>query len=139
MENPQMELEALQALLQTQSVTTSVRVVALLSALALFGCVFEAVRRRKLREELTPIWLTWAAAILVLSLSFDLLIWLTGLIGAWTPSAAVFFFGLGFLTAISLHYGIRLSSLTDQVRMLGQEIALIRASQDATYADPDAE
>lgn len=128
--NETIAAETLRAMLQTQAVTSSVRIVAFVSAMALFVCVFEAVRRRLLREELTPIWLTWAVAILVLSLSFDVLTWLTAAIGAWTPSSTVFFFGLAFLTAISLHYAIRLSSLADQVTTLAQELALMKAERD---------
>jgi drug/metabolite transporter (DMT)-like permease len=119
--------EAIRQVLQQQSVTLTVRVVALLVAAALFLAVSETVRRRKLREDFTPIWVTCAIAILLLALSFDALVWFTNLIGAWTPSSAVFFFGLVFLVAISLSYAVRLSALTDQVKTLAQEIAIANA------------
>jgi hypothetical protein len=119
--------ELIRTALQTHSVTTTVRFVALLAAAALFVSVFEAVRRRKLREEFTPVWLTCAAGILVLALSFDLLIYCTNLIGAWTPSSAVFFFGLVFLVAISLGYAVKLSTLADQVKTLAQDMAIANA------------
>ena len=121
------DLESLQTLLQSYSVSFSVRVIAFVGAAALFATVFEAVRRRRLREDLTPIWLTAAFGILALGVSFDLLVWLTRVIGAWTPSSTVFFFGLLFLTAISLNYAIRLSDLSNQVKTLAQEIAILKA------------
>ena len=125
--NQPITAELIRTLLQTHSVTLTVRVVALVAAAVLFIAVFEAVRRRKLREEFTPIWLTCAGAILVLALSFDLLIYFTNLIGAWTPSSAVFFFGLIFLVAISLGYAIKLSTLVGQVKTLAQEVAIANA------------
>jgi hypothetical protein len=120
--------EAIRQVLQQQSVTMTVRIVALIVAATLFLAVFETVRRRKLREDFTPIWLTCAVAILGLALSFDALVWFTNLIGAWTPGSAVFFFGLVFLVAISLSYAVRLSTLSDQVKTLAQEIAIANAA-----------
>ncbi|RMF23064.1 MAG: DUF2304 domain-containing protein [Deltaproteobacteria bacterium] len=122
------DVTMLKALLQQQSASLPTRVVAVVAAATLFVAVLESVRRRRLREEYTPIWLTAAAAILALAVSFDTLIWLTNLIGAWAPSSTVFFLGLVFLTAISLRYAIRLSALADQVKTLAQEIAILKAS-----------
>ena len=123
------DVESVRVALQAQSVTFTVRVVALLGAFALFITVFEAVRRRKIREDFTPIWLTCATAILLLAASFDALIWFTNLIGAWTPSATVFFFGLAFVVAVSLGYAVRLSTLSSQVKTLAQEIAILKAKR----------
>ena len=110
-----------------EQVATSTRVVALVAATALFAAVLEAVRRRKLLEELTPIWMSCALAILVLAVSFDLLVAITDLIGAWTPSSTVFFLGLAFLMAISLGYAVRISTLSNRVKVLAQELAILRA------------
>jgi hypothetical protein len=119
--------EQLRALLLAESDTTAVRVVALAVALVLFGAVFEAVRRRRLSESFTPIWLTCALAVLVLALNLRLLEAMTRLIGAWTPSSTVFFFALLFLLAISLSYAVALTRLGRQVTRLTQEIAMLRA------------
>jgi len=117
----------LRAMLLAASDTTAVRVVALAVAVALFVVVFDAVRRRRLSESLTPIWLTCALAVLLLAIDLRLLERLTGLIGAWTPSSTVFFFALVFLLAISLSYAIVLTRLGRQVTRLAQEIAMLRA------------
>ena len=114
-----------------EQVATSTRVVALVAAIALFAAVLEAVRRRKLLEEFTPIWMSCALAILVLAFSFDLLVAITDLIGAWTPSSTVFFLGLAFLMAISLGYAVRLSTLSNRVKLLAQELAILRAELSA--------
>jgi hypothetical protein len=131
-----LDAETIKSILQAHSVALSSRVVALVFAALLFGAVLECVRRRKLLEELTPIWMTCAFAILVLAISLDVLIWITDLIGAWAPSSTVFFFGLAFLMAISLGYAIRLSALSSQVKILAQELALMRQASGAR-SDPD--
>jgi len=119
--------EQLRILLLADADTTAVRVVALVVGLVLFVVVFEAVRRRRLSEALTPIWLTCAVAVLVLAANITLLEMLTRLIGAWTPSSTVFFFALLFLLAISLSYAIVLTRLGRQIARLTQEIAILRA------------
>lgn len=126
MDPANLDAETIKSIFQAHSVALSSRVVALIFAALLFGAVLECVRRRKLLEELTPIWMTCALAILALAISFDVLVWITDLIGAWTPSSTVFFFGLSFLMAISLTYAIRLSTLSNQVKILAQELALMR-------------
>ncbi len=133
--DPTIDAAALKAVLQEQAVTGSTRVVALLCALALGGAVLESVRRRRLLEEFTPIWVTCALAVLALAASFDLLLWITNAIGAWTPSSTVFFLVLAFLMAISLSYAMRLSQLSQQVRVLTQELALLR-ERGADRGDP---
>jgi hypothetical protein len=132
--------EQLRALLLAESDTTAVRVVALMVAVVLFFFVFDAVRRRRLSESFTPIWLTCALAVLVLAINLRLLELMTRLIGAWTPSSTVFFFALLFLLAISLSYAIVLTRLGRQVTRLTQEIAMLRARlrDDEEYGE-DAE
>jgi hypothetical protein len=102
------------------------RAIALLGSLALFALVLWLVRRRTLREELTPIWIAVAAGVAALGVWPALLLAITRAIGAWTPSSAIFFLALAFLTAISLHYAVRLSALTLHVKNLSQELALLR-------------
>lgn len=118
--------EQLRALLLADTDTTAVRVVALVVAMVLFFSVFESVRRRRLSESLTPIWLTCALAVLVLAVNLNLLETMTRLIGAWTPSSTVFFFALLFLLAISLSYAVVLTRLGRQVARLAQEIAMLK-------------
>lgn len=122
-----MSEEQLRALLLADTDTTAVRVVALAVATALFAAVFEAVRRRRLSESLTPIWLTCALAVLVLAINLSLLEAMTRLIGAWTPSSTVFFFALLFLLAISLSYAVVLTRLGRQVARLAQEVAMLKS------------
>jgi len=47
-----------------------------------------------------------------------------------SPNVALFVFSLLFLLLIALHYSIKISSLTDQVRKLAQKIAILESEID---------
>ena len=103
------------------------RWLALSISLALVVAVLYLVRRRRLREEYTPIWIAVSAALLVLSLWLEGLRMLTRAIGAWTPSSTMFFLGELFLVAICLNYAVRLSRASLSIKNLAQEVAILRA------------
>jgi hypothetical protein len=126
MEKETITADALRQLLLEQPEAFATRVLALLISIAIFVCVVHLVRTRRLREEYSPIWLGAALAITVLSLWLGALRWLTSMIGAWTPSSTLFFFGEIFLLALCLHYAVRLSQLANQLKILAQELALLR-------------
>ena len=110
------------------------RWLALSISLALVAAVLWLVRRRRLREEYTPIWVAVSGALVFLSLRLDVLRELTRAIGAWTPSSTVFFLGEVFLVAICLNYAVRLSRAGLLIKNLAQEIAILRAQLDKLEA-----
>jgi hypothetical protein len=71
-----------------------------------------------------------SAVIFVLSVSRKLLAVITSLVGATLFTSTLFFFGLMFLIAICLHFSVRISALSNQVRRLSQELALRREEED---------
>jgi hypothetical protein len=83
------------------------------------------VRRRKLREEYSWLWLMTGSVILLLTLWFDLLKWITHLVGAVSPSSTIFLFAFLFLVFISLHFSVVISKLTDRNKELAQRYALL--------------
>jgi uncharacterized protein DUF2304 len=89
--------------------------------------VLNLVRRGRLKEEYTPIWVAVAIGIMVLSAWFDVLRAITYAVGAWTPSSTLFFFGELFLLVLCLNYAVRLSALSVQVKVLAQELSILRA------------
>ena len=110
------------------------RWLALSISLVLVAAVLWLVRRRRLREEYTPIWVAVSGALVFLSLRLDVLLELTRAIGAWTPSSTVFFLGELFLVAICLNYAVRLSRAGLLIKNLAQEIAILRAQVDKLEA-----
>lgn len=128
--NDPAELAHLRELFLTSTDLEATRWLALTISTALVVCVLWLVRRRRLREEYTPIWIAVSAALVVLSLRLEWLRELTRAIGAWTPSSTVFFLGELFLVAICLNYAVRLSRAGMQIKNLAQELAILRARVD---------
>ncbi len=93
-------------------------------AVGLLIFIIETVRRRKLREEYAWLWVLIGIIILVLSLWEESLRVITGFLGIELPINTVFFFGLMFVVFINLHFSVKISQLTNQVKRLTQELAI---------------
>ena len=107
------------------------KIVAVIIAFSIFALIISLLRRRKLREEYSWLWLLTGAVILILSFSYPLLLWLTRLIGAGLPTSTLFFFGLIFVVLICLQFSVRLSGLSNQVKNLTQQQALLEAQMES--------
>ena len=105
------------------------KVLAAVVGLALLIVIIELVRRRKLKEEYSWLWILAGAAVLALGLSNTLLLAVTRFIGAGFPASTVFFFGIFFILALSLQFSVKISSLETKVKNLTQELALLRAEE----------
>jgi len=92
--------------------------------------IVELVRRRKLREEYSWLWLSLSLAMFVLALWPGLLDFVTGLIGAVLTTSTLFFFALVFLVLINIQFSVEISSLRSQVKNLAQQLALLRQSTE---------
>ncbi len=62
------------------------KVFAVFASLFILGLIIHLVKRRKLREEYAWVWLLTGCVILLLVLWYDLLLFLTDLIGAMTAT-----------------------------------------------------
>jgi hypothetical protein len=127
-----------------------IRLIAVAGAVAILIAVIELVRRRKLKEEYSLLWVVTAALLVVLASWSGLLARLTSLIGGTLPSSTLFFFGLAFVLILILHFSVRISVLERRVTALVQEIAMLalssqqpeggegtgRGDNDATGASP---
>jgi hypothetical protein len=90
-------------------ITTETRLVAIVGSLVLLGFVIELVRRRRLKEEYSVLWLLTALTLLLLAAWYPLLEKITRLVGAVAPSSTLFLFGLIFLMLMVLHFSVRIS------------------------------
>ena len=96
----------------------------LISIIILFG-IIELVRRKKLKEEYSLLWLITGFGLFVLAISEKLLEKITVFFGAVLPSNMIFFFGLIFVLLLCLHYSLKISQMTTQIKNLAQKIALL--------------
>ena len=111
----------------TQGLTLHQTAFALTTSLLMFLFILELVRRRRLREEYSWLWLLAAGAMVLLVVWFRLLMIITHLVGAVTPLNTLLLFAVLFLFAIAVHYSVIVSRLTSQVKNLAQELALVSA------------
>jgi len=102
------------------------RIFAIILAVGLIFLIIDLVRRRKLREEYSWLWILTGVVILGLSIWDNLLEFFVRLIGVINPVSGILFFGVLFLFLISLQFSVRISALTNQVKKLTQELAIIK-------------
>lgn len=122
--------------------TGRLQTVAIIGAAVMLVVVFELVRRRKLMERYSLLWLTAAAVLLVLAVFDDLLGEVSSALGIATPSNALFLIAFVFVTLVLLHFSVTISRLTDESKMLAQQLALVeerlrRVTGEAPGDDPD--
>jgi hypothetical protein len=115
---------------------------ALIASVAGLVLVIELVRRRKLREDYSLLWLVTAVVILLLTLSKPVYDQIALLVGVVTyPPALLFAVAILFVLIILLHYATVLTKLSGENKRLAQELALLRqelrAGQTASAASQD--
>ena len=113
------------------------RVVAVVGSLLVLALIVELVRRRRLKEEYSLLWVLTAIGLLVLSIWYELLVAITRLIGGVLPSSTLFFFALVFVLLLLLHFSVRISLLERRMTALVQELGLLSADPDPPRAGPD--
>lgn len=104
------------------------RFLALIISVVLVILIIELVRRRKLREEYSWLWLSLSAMMFVLALWPGLLDLITDLIGAVLSTSTLFFFALIFLILINIQFSVEISSLRNQVKNLAQQLGILESS-----------
>lgn len=102
------------------------KVFALFVSVLVFIFIVNLVRKRRLREEYSVLWLATSVVMFVLILRYQWLVYLTRFIGATTTTTTLFLFALIFLILLSVQFCIKISRLTDQVKNLSQENALMK-------------
>jgi hypothetical protein len=101
-------------------------VLAVFAALAAFVLVLELVRRRRLREDYSLLWLFVAAVMIVVVAWRDLLHGLAALVGIAYPPNLLFLLALMFVFALLLYFSTVITRLTLESKRLAQEVALLR-------------
>jgi hypothetical protein len=95
------------------------------------------IRRWRLREEYSLLWLFLSAALIILTIDQGVMEWAARRLDVTYSPAVLFFLALAFVAVMLFHYSLEISRLSDQNRMLAQEMSLLRARL-ATAASPPA-
>lgn len=106
---------------------------ALFICVVIFVLTIDLVRTRRLREEYSVIWMATSCIMFVLVLRYDWLVALTNLIGAALPTTTLFIGAIVFLMLIAVQFSIKLSKISEQLKNLTQENALLRAELERDH------
>jgi len=108
-------------------VTDLVQLVAIAVSGALLAIVVELVRRRRLSEEYSFIWIVCAVALLALSLWRNLLDLAASALGVHYPPAVLLLVLTAFVVIVSLYFSVVVSRQRQQIERLVEQLALLDA------------
>lgn len=108
-------------------IDTRLRIITVVGALLLLVLVLDLVRRRKLKEEYSVLWVLTALVVFVLAVWYGLLTSVTDLLGLSAPASTIFFFGLVFFLLLLLHFSVRVSTLERRLTALIQDLGVNEA------------
>ena len=111
--------------------------VALIVALALLLFVLELVRRRRLQERYSVLWLATGLTLVVLAAWPALLARIASALGIVSPPNALFVVALGFFLAVMLHFSLVISRLSEHTSRLAQRLALLEERVGTLPRDAD--
>jgi hypothetical protein len=106
-------------------ISLHLRIIAIAGSVALLLFIIELVRRRRLKEEYSVLWVVTAIVLIVLASWGGLLHTITHAIGAVAESSTLYFFGLLFVVFLLLNFSVKVSVLERRLTAVVQEIALL--------------
>lgn len=107
---------------------TRIEVIMIAAPLALLLVVLELVRRRRLREDYSLMWLATFGVLVVLSIfQRSLLEAIARLMGIFYPPIALFVVGFGLLLLVLLQFSTVITRLSRETKQAAQHIALLSA------------
>jgi hypothetical protein len=118
----------------TSNLDTRVRIAAVIATALMLGVVLELVRRRRLVERYALLWMVVALALLVLAIWNDVLGVAADLLGIAVPSNALFLAAFGVAFFLLLHFSVITSRLSEETKILAQEVARLGEELQATRA-----
>lgn len=129
---------ALPLLAAVPKLGSTVRIVAVVATAIALGIVLELVRRRRLVERYALLWMVVAVVLVVLAVWTELLSWLTKLVGVDLPANFLFLaaFGVGFV--LLLHFSVAISRLSEETKILAQEVARLDLELRSTRGEDGA-
>jgi hypothetical protein len=102
------------------------KLMAVLGSASVLVLVVELIRRGRLKERYSLLWLFAGAVLLILSSSRGLLEFFSRLVGIYYAPSFLFLLAFLFLLLITLHFSVVISGLSEKNKRLAQELALLK-------------
>lgn len=106
--------------------TFRIQILSIIGSVLLLAFILELLRKRKLREEYSLLWLGGGMLFLVLSIWRDLLTQLSFALGIAYPPAALFLVLIMGAYLMLLHFSLVFSAMSEKTKAMAQEIALLK-------------
>ena len=103
-----------------------VQIVSLAAGMVVLFGVLELVRRGKLKENYSVLWICTTVVMILFAVFRHLIDRLGLLVGIYYSPSAFFLLAFIFLTVIMVQFSTVISKLTDRNKRLTQELALLR-------------
>jgi hypothetical protein len=108
------------------------KILAIVGSGALLFIVVELIRRGRLKEKYSLLWILSGGVLLIFSSSRDVLEYVSRLLGIFYPPSLLFLVAFLFLLLITLHFSVVISGLSEKNKHLAQEMALLRQQMQET-------
>lgn len=102
------------------------KILSVAATLFMLLVVIELIRRGRLKERYSLLWLFAGGILLVLSSSRSLLEFFSHMVGIYYAPSFLFLMAFLFLLLITLHFSVVISGLSEKNKRLAQELALLR-------------
>jgi hypothetical protein len=102
------------------------RIVSLMISVCLLLFILELVRRKKLMERYSLLWLVMGATLSTIAAWPRAAQFLSRLFGVLAVSNMVFLAAMLFIVVLCIHFSVRISSLSEEMRKVAQELALLK-------------
>jgi hypothetical protein len=104
-----------------------IQIIAVIVTVLIFLVILELVRRRRLVERYALLWMVAALGLVVLAVWRDLLDIAADLLGIADPPNALFIVAFGVAFVLLLHFSVATSRLSEETKILAQEVARLDA------------
>lgn len=115
------------------------QVIAIIVSISLFLFILYLVRKKKIKEEYSLLWLSSSIVFVFFSIWRDGLEYFAKLVGIAYPPAALFLILLLAVFLILIEFSINISRLTEQNKVLAQEIAILKHEMESAEARKKAD
>ncbi len=107
-----------------------IQILAIVASLGVIFFIISLIRKRKLREEYSIMWLIGSVVLIVFSIWRQLLDILAQAVGVYYAPAILLLIGIFFGVLIFLHLTVVISKQANETKCLAQEIALLKIKLD---------
>jgi len=101
-------------------------ILAVVIALAIAGTVLANLRRQRIREEYSLLWILLGIGLVVFAVFNDLVDQVAEALDVVYAPSLVFFLGFCFTLLLLFHYALEISRLSEQNKVLAQELGLLK-------------